>query len=67
MDSSTLIWEMILGSIGGGYLIYATRQKKGMALISAIALFIVPYFIPNLYLMLAAGIVFMALPFFLRF
>ena len=66
MSASTLIWGMILGSIGAGYLVYATRQRKGVALISAIVLFVIPYFITNVWLMVVLGIVVMVLPFLIR-
>jgi hypothetical protein len=67
MDSSSIMWGVLFGSIGMGYLIYGKKQQRGVAFFSGIALCAFPYFISNIFLMLLMGAVFMALPYFIRF
>jgi hypothetical protein len=65
-DTSVLIWGMIFGSIGFGFFLYGKKQKAVVPLFSGIALFIVPYFIPNVYLLVITGMVLIMLPYFLK-
>jgi choline-glycine betaine transporter len=68
MDSTTsIMWGVLFGSIGMGYLIYGKKQQRGIALLSGVILCAFPYFVPNVYLMILIGIVVMALPYFLRY
>jgi hypothetical protein len=67
MSDSSLIWGMVWGTIGSGYLIYGAKQKKGVALISAIALMVFPYFVSNVFLTIILGLAFMALPFYIQY
>jgi hypothetical protein len=65
-DTSTLLWGVVFGSIGLGFFIYGRKQQAVVPLVVGIALFVVPYVIPNLYLLLLAGVVLVALPYFVR-
>ena len=68
MDNSTsLLLGVLFGSIGMGYIFYGKRQRKGMALVSGIALCIFPYFVSNVFLFVLTGLVLMALPFFMQY
>jgi hypothetical protein len=68
MDSTTsIMWVILFGSIGMGYLIYGKKQRRGIALLSGIALCAFPYFVSNVFLIILIGIVLMALPYFVRF
>jgi len=66
MDSSLLIWEMLFGAIGLGFFSYGKKQKAIIPLFTGISLFIFPYFISNLYLLLVMGFALIALPYFVR-
>ncbi len=67
MDStSTLIWGMLFGSIGLGFFIYGKRQKAVVPLLTGIALFVFPYFIPNVTILVIVGVILVAVPYFLR-
>lgn len=57
---------MIFGSIGMGYLIYGRKQKHGIALISGVALFALPYLVSDPLLLTFLGAGAMALPFLFR-
>ena len=67
MDSSTLLWGLLYGSIGMGYFVYGKRQQRVVALLSGIGLIIFPYFVSNIWLSIAIGVALMALPYFFRY
>jgi len=64
--TSLLIWGMLFGAIGFGFFVYGKRQKAVVPLIAGIALFIFPYFMPNVYLLVSVGAVLVMLPYFVR-
>jgi len=64
--TSLLIWGIMFGAIGLGFFTYGRRQKAVVPLITGIALFIIPYSISNVYMLLIAGAALMALPYFVR-
>lgn len=64
--SALLIWEMIFGGIGLGFLAYGKKQKAVVPLITGVALFIIPYFISNVYMLVFVGSVLAVLPYFVR-
>lgn len=67
MDSSAaLMWSVVFGAFGMGYFVYGRKQKRYVALLSGIALCVYPYFVANLYVLIAIGVALMALPFLIR-
>jgi len=66
MNTSTLMWSVILGSIGLGFFVYGKKQKAIIPLISGIGLMGIPYFIPNVFILVTTGVIFVALPFFIK-
>ena len=67
MDSTAvLLWGLLFGSIGFGFVLYGKKQKAVVPLIAGIALCVVPYFIANVYILVTVGVVLMAIPFFVR-
>lgn len=68
MDStSTVMWGLLFGSIGMGYLLYGRKQRRGIALLSGVVLCTFPYFVSNAFLMVLIGIVAMAFPYFVKY
>jgi hypothetical protein len=67
MSTTSLLFGVLYGSIGFGYLIYGRRQQKGIALLSGVALCAFPYFISNIVLLILIGLVLIALPFYVRY
>lgn len=68
MDPSTkIVLGMIFGSIGMGYIVYGKKQQGGIAFLSGFALVAYPYFVPNVVLGILIGLVFMALPFVIKY
>ena len=65
-DTSVLIWGMIFGSIGLGFFLYGKKQKAIVPLMTGIALFVFPYFITDLYILILTGIILTVLPYFVR-
>jgi hypothetical protein len=61
-----LLWGVIFGSVGLGFFIYGRKQQAVVPLVAGIALFVVPYVISSLYLLLLVGIILVALPYFVR-
>jgi hypothetical protein len=66
LDTSSLLWGLLFGSIGLGFLIYGRKQKAVVPLVCGLALMIFPYFISNTILLITMGVVLMAVPYFLR-
>jgi hypothetical protein len=65
-NASLLIWGMVFGVIGFGFFIYGKKQKAIVPLITGVALFVFPYFISNVYILIFVGVVLVALPYFVR-
>jgi len=65
-SASQLIWGVVFGAIGFGFFIYGKRQKAVIPLVTGIALFVFPYFISNVYMIVFVGAVLVALPYFVR-
>jgi len=67
VDTSSLLWGLLFGSIGLGFFIYGKRQKAVVPLVCGLVLMIFPYFISNAILLVAIGVALVALPYFLRY
>lgn len=65
-NTAALMWGVLFGGIGLGFFMYGRRQKAVVPLFSGIALFVFPYFISNVYLLVAVGAGLIALPYFIR-
>ena len=66
MDTSSLLWGLLFGSIGLGFLIYGRKQKAVVPLVCGLALMIFPYFVSSTILLITIGIVLIAVPYFVR-
>ena len=66
LDTSSLLWGMLFGSIGLGFLIYGRKQRAVVPLVCGLALMIFPYFVPNTILLIAIGIALIVIPYFVR-
>ncbi|HEB54769.1 MAG TPA: hypothetical protein ENI98_00405 [Gammaproteobacteria bacterium] len=65
-NPSVLLWGVIFGGIGLGFFTYGKKQKAVVPLLIGIALFIFPYFISNVYVLVLVGSVLVALPYFIK-
>ena len=64
--TSLLIWGMLFGVIGLGFFSYGKKQNAMVPLFTGIALFVFPYFISNIYMLVIVGIILVGLPYFVR-
>jgi hypothetical protein len=66
MDDGVLLWGMLFGSLGMGYLSYGKRQKRVVPLACGLALIVFPYFVSSLWALLGIGALLSAIPYFIR-
>lgn len=66
MNISILMWGVIFGSIGLGFLVYGKKQRALVPLFCGIALIVFPYFIPNALILVVVGILLVAIPFVIK-
>jgi len=65
-STSMLMWGVIFGSVGLGFLVYGKKQKTIIPFICGIGLIVFPYFISNIYILVLSGIVLIASPFIIK-
>lgn len=63
---SSLLWGLLFGSAGLGFFLYGKKQQAIVPLSCGLALMVFPYFVSNTILLVAIGIVLIALPYFIR-
>ena len=63
---SSLLWGLLFGSVGLGFFLYGKKQQAIVPLSCGLALMVFPYFVSNTILLVAIGIVLIALPYFIR-
>ena len=61
-----LLWSVLFSSIGLGFFVYGKRQRSPIPLLTGLALMSYPYFVGTVTLLIGAGIVLIALPYFIR-
>jgi hypothetical protein len=65
-STATLLWGVLFGAVGLGFFSYGKKQRAVVPLLAGVALFVIPYLIPNAYLLVLAGALVMAVPYFVR-
>ncbi len=66
LDTSSLLWALLFGSIGLGFFIYGRKQKRVVPLVCGLVLMIFPYFVANTILLVILGMALVVLPYFFR-
>lgn len=66
LNTSTLLWGVLFGSIGLGFFIYGKKQRAIVPLVCGLALMAFPYFVSGTVLLVLVGTVLMAIPYFVR-
>ncbi|HQT43950.1 MAG: hypothetical protein ACYC3A_01155 [Halothiobacillus sp.] len=66
MDQAVLLWGLLFGSIGLGFLIYAKQQRAVVPLVAGLALSIYPFFVSNVYVLVLIGLILTVIPYFIR-
>jgi hypothetical protein len=67
LNTASLLWGLLFGSIGLGFFIYGRKQRTVVPLVIGLALMIFPYFVSSTVLLVAVGAVLIAVPYFVRF
>ncbi|MDX8392989.1 MAG: hypothetical protein R8K21_00180 [Mariprofundales bacterium] len=68
MDSSSMmVWGVLFGGIGLGFFIYGKKQKAIVPLCIGLALFVFPYFMSSVAMLLIVGVILVAIPYFFRY
>jgi len=66
MNATTLFLGVLFGSIGLGLFLYGRKQRAIVPAVCGIALMIYPYFMPNVFALIAVGVVLSGIPYFFR-
>ena len=61
-----LVEENLRLGIGLGFFLYDKKQSRAVPLLCGVALMIYPYFMPNVYALLAVGAALLAIAYFVR-
>jgi len=65
-SASLLMWGIVFSAIGFAFFTYGRKQQAIVPLVVGITLFIIPYFISNVYALVGVGGTLVALPYFVR-
>jgi len=65
-SSSIMVWSVLFGGIGIGFFMYGKKQKAIVPLCTGLALFVFPYFMSSVAMLLIVGVVLIAIPYFIR-
>lgn len=66
MNESRLLWGLLFSSVGVGFFLYGKRQRSIVPLVCGLALVIYPYFVDNVFAIVAIGIGLTSIPYFFR-
>ncbi|WMP18756.1 hypothetical protein [Thiothrix lacustris] len=66
MDTATLLWGLLFGSIGMGYFMYGKKQQRAIPLVCGLGLMVFPYFVSGQLLLVAIGCALSVIPYFVR-
>ena len=66
VSMAALVWGVVFGSVGFGFFWYGKKQQAVVPLVCGVGLMTIPYFVSNLFLLVAIGVAFIVLPYFLR-
>ncbi len=66
-DPVSIMFAVLFGAIGTGYLVYGRKQREGIPLLAGIILCAFPYFVHSVILVILIGAATMALPFFVKY
>lgn len=66
-DEAILIASVLLGAVGGGYVLYGIRQQKGVALMAGVGLCVISFCLTNPWLLVPACVVLLVAPFVVQY
>jgi len=65
-SESELLWGVLFGSVGFGFILYGKKQRMFVPLVCGLALMVYPYFMPNAVVLVLIGLLLVAIPYFFR-
>jgi hypothetical protein len=65
-SEALLLWGVVSSSFGLGFFVYGKKQQRLVPLLCGLALIALPYLVGTVPLLVGAGIVLVALPYFVR-
>jgi hypothetical protein len=66
MGVAQLVWGMLFGAIGVGFMVYGRKQRAIVPLLCGLGLVVFPYFVASSWALVLIGVVLMAIPYFVR-
>lgn len=66
METAPLILSFLFGTFGLGYFVYGKKQANWIVMLCGAGLMGFPYFVSNIWILVAMGLVLMAIPFVFR-
>lgn len=67
MDSaSIMVWSVLFAGIGMGYFMYGRKQKAIVPLCIGLSLFVFPYFMSSVTMLLIVGVILVTIPYFIK-
>lgn len=66
LDTASLLWGLLFGSIGLAYFLYGKKQGATVPLVSGIALMVYPYLVTNTTLLVIIGSLLTVAPYLIR-
>ncbi|MCA8944132.1 MAG: hypothetical protein KDB80_16325 [Planctomycetes bacterium] len=66
MDTSSILWTVLFSSVGLGFFLYGKKQRAPVPFACGVALMVYPYFVSNVFALVAIGALLMAVPYFWR-
>jgi predicted membrane protein len=65
-SESIIVWSVLFGGIGMGFFVYGKRQRAIVPLCTGLALFVFPYFMSSVLMLVIVGILLIAIPYFIK-
>jgi hypothetical protein len=65
-DSAMLMWGILFGSLGSGYMVYGKKQHHLWAFVSGLGLCVIPYLSTSLAVLIPGAAALLAFPFLMR-
>ena len=66
MNVAQMVWGMLFGAIGVGFMLYGRKQRAIVPLVCGLALVVFPFFIASTWVLVLVGAVLVAIPWFVR-
>ncbi len=63
MDTASLLWGVVFGALGAGYIVYGRRQRAPVPLLCGLGLVGFTWFVTNPWAIVLVGAALMAAPF----